>query len=111
MEALPMTLRRIIRRWEVSEERASRRQFYGKTFSDRFDGWRRSRRNEAKVLLLAMAPMAAIGPFIGQWSDASLFGKALLALLSLWFLAVAIGGGFIFFRANVRASRDHSKEK
>ncbi len=105
-----MNVRKIIRRWENSEERASRRQFHGKTFSDRFDGLRRSRRNEAKLFLLAMAPVVGIGPFIGKWSDASLFGKALLALLSIWFVAVVVGGGFFFFRSVVRASRGHSKE-
>lgn len=101
-------VRKIISRWASREERFLRRQFHGKTVGVRFDGLRRSERNEAKVFLLAMAPMILIGPFVGKWSDASLLGKTVLALLAIWFVTVLVAGGFLLFRALVQASRDRS---
>jgi hypothetical protein len=56
-----------------------------------------------------MVPMIVIGPFVGKWSDASYFGRVLLALLAVWFVVILIGGGFLLFRALVRASRGHSE--
>lgn len=100
-----MKIRRIIARWANREEKFLRRQFHGKTPGARFDGLRRSERNEAKFFLLAMGPAALIGPFIGKWSDATLFGKIVLALLAGWFVAVVAVGGFLLFRALIRSSR------
>lgn len=100
-----MKIRSIIARWANREEKFLRRQFYGKTMSARFDGLRRSERNEAKFFLLAMAPAALIGPFIGKWSDATLIGKIVLALLAGWSVAVVAVGGFLLVRALMRSSR------
>jgi len=75
---------------------------------ERFRGLRRSERNEAKLFLLAFAPAALIGPFIGKWSDASLFGKVILAATGLWMIGVVAGGGFLLFRSIYRASRKRS---
>lgn len=105
MHRLFTQVRKIASRWAAREERLLRRQFHGKTVGVRFDGLRRSARNEAKYFLIALAPMALIGPFIGKWSDASPFGKTILALLAAWFVVVLVAGGFLLFRALVRASR------
>ncbi|MCW2412028.1 hypothetical protein [Sphingobium sp. B8D3A] len=86
-----------------------RHQFHGKTAGVRFHGLRQSKRNEAKYFLLAIAPAVLIGPFIRKWSDASLFGKTVLALLAIWFVAVLVAGGFLLFRALIRASRDSAE--
>lgn len=101
-------VRKLVSRWASREERFLRRQFHGRTVGVRFDGLRRSERNEAKYFLLAMAPMVLIGSFIGKWSDASLFGKTVLGLLAVWFVAVLVAGGFLLFRALIRASRGRS---
>lgn len=105
-------LRRILNntsRWATREERFLRRLLYGKTVGVRFDGLRRSKRNEAKYFLLAVAPMALIGPFVGKWSDASAFGKATLALLAAWLVMVLVIGGFLLLRSVARASRGQGK--
>jgi hypothetical protein len=99
---------RAIQRWAVREEKALTRQFHGKTASDRFDGLGRSARNEAKFFLLIIGPAALAGPFIGKWSDATPLGKAVWLLLILWSVAVLVGGGFLLFRALLRASRHRS---
>jgi hypothetical protein len=105
MTWLLMKVRRLASRWINREEKFLRRQFHGKSVGVRFDGLRRSERNEAKVFLLAGAPLLLIGPFIGKWSDASLSGRIALALLGVWSVAVLVVGGFLFFRALIRASR------
>lgn len=104
-----MKIRSILARWAKREERFLRRQFHGKTMGERFDGLRRSERNEAKLFLLAMAPTVLIAPFIGKWSDATPIGKVILALLGGWFVAVVAVGGFILFRALIHSSRDRPK--
>lgn len=104
-----MEVRRIVSRWIIREERFLRRQFHGKSVRLRFDGLRRSKRNEAKLFLFAMAPTILIGPFIGRWSDASVLGKTVWALLAMWLVAVLLVGGFLLFRAVIRASRRHSE--
>ncbi len=101
-----MKIRSIIARWANREDKFLTRQFHGKTMSERFGGLRRSRRNEAKLFLLAMAPTFIIGPFIGKWSDATLPGKITLVLLAGWFVVVTAVGGFIIFRALLRSSRN-----
>jgi hypothetical protein len=108
MPQLFAQVREIVSHWASREERFLRRQFLGKTAGVRVDGLRRSKRNEAKYLLLAIAPMALIGPLIGKWSDASLFGKTVLALLAVWCAAVLLTGGFLLFRALIRVSKRRS---
>lgn len=100
-----MKFRQIIGRWTKQEEAALRRQFYGKTMNDRFRGLRKSERNEAKIFLLALTPAILIGPFIGKWSDASLLGKSILAIISLWMVGVLVVGGYFLFRSILRALR------
>lgn len=100
-----MNVRKAISRWASREERFLRRLFHGKTVGARFDGLGRSKRNEAKLFLLAAVPMVLIGPFIGKWSDASLIGKTILVLLAIWSGTVLVVGGFLLFRALTRASR------
>jgi hypothetical protein len=100
-----LKIKDIIHRWTRREEVALRHQFYGKTMVERFRALRRSERNEAKLFLLAFAPAALIGPFIGKWSDASLLGKMILAATGIWTIGVIIGGGFFLCRAIYRASR------
>ena len=101
-------VREAISRWASREQRFLGRQFHSKTLGVRFDGLRRSKRNEAKLFLLAMAPMVFIGPFIGRWSDASRIGKTILTLLAIWFGAVLVVGSLLLFRALARASRGRS---
>lgn len=102
-------VRKAVSRWASREERFLRRQFHGKTVSARFDGLGRSKRNEAKLFLLAAVPMVLIGPFIGKWSDASLLGKTILVLLAIWFGVVLVAGSVLLFRALTRASRSRSE--
>jgi len=73
---------------------------------DRFDGLRRSKRNEAKLFLVALGPALLTGPLIGKWSDASLLGKSILLLAGLWMIGAFIIGGFLLVQAISRASRE-----
>jgi hypothetical protein len=100
-----MKIRSIVRRWARREEVAIRQLFHGDAASDRFRGLRRSERNEAKLFLLAMAPVILTGPFIGKWSDASFLGKSIMVATGLWMIGIIVGGGFLLFRAISRASR------
>jgi hypothetical protein len=100
-----MSIRKIIARWTKREDIALRHLFHGKTTSDRFRGFRRSKRNEAKVFLLGMAPALMTGPFIGKWSGASFLGKTILAATGLWMCGVFAVGGYLFFKSIYRASR------
>ena len=100
-----MSIRNIIGRWLKREDAALRNLFHGKTVNDRFRGLRRSKRNEAKVFLLGMAPALLTGPFIGKWSDASLAGKTILAATGLWMIGVFVVGGYLVFRSIYRTSR------
>lgn len=100
-----MKLRDIIYRWNKQEEAALRRLFHSKTMSGRFRGLRKSKRNEAKLFLVAITPAILVGPFIGKWSDASLLGKSILVIISLWMVCVLVVGGYFLFRSLVRASR------
>ena len=73
--------------------------------NDRFRGLRRSERNEAKLFLLALGPAILTGPFIGKWSDATMWGKSIMLITGLWMVGVFIVGGFFLFRALARAPR------
>ena len=102
---MSVDIRKKVRKWAAKEETFLRHQFHGKTSRDRFRGLSRSKRNEAKLFLLAMTPVFLIGPFIGKWSDASIAGKAILAATALWMLGILLVGIYFLLRAIVRVSR------
>jgi len=103
-------VRKVVSRWARREESYLRHQFNGKTVRDRLHGLRRSERNKAKYFFLALAPAALIGPFVGKWSDASVFGKAVLALTGAWTVFVLLAGSYLAIRAAIRASRGRSEQ-
>jgi hypothetical protein len=95
-------MRALIKSWFVEEQKASRQQFDGKTTSTRFEGLNRSRRNQAKLLLLAALPVLAVGSLVPKWSDASVFERALMALSGSWAFVVMVGGLYFAMRATLR---------
>lgn len=100
-----MSIRNIIGRWTKREEAALRRLFHGKTANNRFHGLRRSKRNEAKLFLLAFTPAILTVPFTGKWADASSAGKTIMVVTGLWMICVLAVGGYLLFRSIYRTSR------
>lgn len=103
-------MRRLLKRWAHEENTALTRQLRGKSAKERFNGLNRSERNEAKLLLLAMAPSVAVLPWVPKWSDASDWQKLLMAAAMLWAVGVVFVGGFYIIRSLMRLSRSQKGE-
>lgn len=104
-----MGFRAIIRRWTTREAGALRQISKGETSRDRFRGLRRSERNEAKLLLLAMLPVLLTAPFLEKWSDETLLGRSVMIACGLWMVGILVVGGIILLRAAFRASGGRTK--
>lgn len=104
-----MGFRAIISRWTAGEEGALRQLSNGGTSRERFRGLRRSDRNEAKMLLLAMLPVFLTAPFLQKWSEETIFGRLVMIACGLWMVGVMVAGITIVLRAAIRASRQRPK--
>lgn len=104
-----MGFRAIIRRWTTRETGALRQLFKGETSRDRFRGLRRSKRNESKLLLLAMLPVLLTAPFLQKWSDETFLGKSVMIVCGIWMVGVLTIVAMILLRAALRSLRERTK--
>ena len=96
------------RSWLREEDAALTRQFRGKTVNSRFNGLRRSERNEAKLFLIAMAPVLLVSLVSPKWADASFAQKVAMATADVWMVGVLGVGTFFIFRALIRISKSRN---
>ena len=96
-----------VKRWIVRDETSTRQLAYGRTTDERFRGLRRAKRNEARLLLLALAPTLVYAPFATKWSEASGIERGLIVLLAAWFVGFASFGVFHMLRNGVRVVRNN----
>ena len=99
-------MRGFIQRWLSTEVSALRQQFYGKSVNARFSGLWRSERNEAKLFLVAAAPIVPVLMIVPKWSAASTLEQAAMVLTGIWFVVVLLIGFFLIIRSIVRVSRN-----
>jgi hypothetical protein len=100
-----MRFRAIIDRWTTREHSSLGQLSHGKTLGERFRGLRRSERNEAKLLLLAMFPSLVTMPFLEKWSDETIVGRSVIIVTGLWMLGMLAVGVFLRVRVTGAAHK------
>ena len=93
------------------EEKALKRQLQGKSKRHRFEGLRRSERNEAKLFLLAGVPVLAVALFTPNWADANAWEKLFMVAALAWATTVLLIGCFYIFRSLTRLSKRDENER
>ena len=101
-------MRGAIQKWVRSEDDANRKLVGGSDASTRFAGLRKSEKNQAVWLLIAIMPAIVLSFLLPIWSESGTAERAIWVISIIWAVIVLAGGFALMVRSALRAMRNEN---